>query len=162
MISVYADGSSHSSGGRPGGWAFVVLREGRPVASGNGGHPETSNNAMELTAAIRGLQAIERLHPLGVDLFLELVSDSQYTLGMASGAYTPTRNKELVADLRRLTTALNPRLRWVKGHGTDAWNNRVDSLAKMAKQKVVAGLLQEVKNGIGYPEVLGSLGTRGV
>ena len=162
MISVYADGSSHSSGGRPGGWAFVVLREGRPLASGNGGHPETSNNAMELMAAIRGLQAIERLYPSGTDLFLELVSDSQYTLGMASGAYSPTRNRELVADLRQLTKALNPRLRWVKGHGSDVWNNRVDSLAKMAKQRMVAELLREVTNGIGNPAVLGSLGARGV
>lgn len=117
---------------------------------------------MELMAAIRGLQAIERLYPSGTDLFLELVSDSQYTLGMASGAYSPTRNRELVADLRQLTKALNPRLRWVKGHGSDVWNNRVDSLAKMAKQRMVAELLREVTNGIGNPAVLGSLGARGV
>lgn len=138
MISVYADGSSHSSGGRPGGWAFVILHTGRPLASGNGGHPETSNNAMELTAIIRGLSAVKRLWPQGPEAMLEVVSDSQYALGMASGAYSPTRNKELVADLRQLVLELSPRLRWVRGHGSDVWNNRVDSLAKMAKEQIVS------------------------
>lgn len=138
MISVYADGSSHSSGGRPGGWAFVILQAGRPLAAGNGGHPETSNNAMELTAIIRGLLATKSLWPKGPETLLEVVSDSQYALGMASGAYSPTRNKELVADLRQLVVELNPRLRWVRGHGSDIWNNRVDSLAKMAKEQIVS------------------------
>jgi ribonuclease HI len=138
MISVYADGSSHSSGGRPGGWAFLVLGTNRsPMASGAGGHPETTNNAMELTAIIRGLYAVRALWPNGPDSPLEVVSDSQYALGMASGSYSPTRNQELVAELRRLVLDLHPRLRWVRGHNGDKWNERVDSLAKLAKNRLV-------------------------
>jgi ribonuclease HI len=82
--------------------------------------------------------ATKSLWPKGPEAVLEVVSDSQYALGMASGAYSPTRNKELVADLRQLVLELNPRLRWVRGHGSDIWNNRVDSLAKMAKEQIVS------------------------
>ena len=140
MISVYADGSSHSSGGRPGGWGFLVVgTNGIPLASGAGGHPETTNNAMELTAIIRGLYAVRALWPKGLDLPLEVVSDSQYALGMASGSYSPTRNQELVTELRIMVVALQPKLRWVRGHNGDRWNERVDSLAKAAKQKTMKG-----------------------
>ncbi len=136
MISCYCDGSSASSGGKPGGWAFVLVLQNRPLVTDAGGDLTTSNNAMELTAAIRGLQCAQRLarpEPL------ELVSDSQYALGMASGDFSPSKNLELVAELRSLVLALRPRLRWVRGHNGDRWNEVVDRLAKHAKVQIRGG-----------------------
>lgn len=135
MLSVYCDGSSSGRGGRPGGWGFVVVRQGRPVAAGAGSHRSTTNNVMELMAAIQGLRAVIAGGLRLPQEPLELVSDSQYTLGMASGAYAPAANKELALELRELARGLGARCRWVPGHTGDQWNERCDRLAKHAKER---------------------------
>lgn len=157
MISIYTDGSSHSSGGKPGGWAFVIVYS-RPevlgdpktavIAAGYGGDPSTTNNRMELTGAIKGLEALSQ-HINFKGHNVELVSDSQYTLGMANGSYSPSmdangqrKNGDLVSRLQELSQkylskALSgrPLTRWVRGHEGDTYNERCDSLAKRGKKE---------------------------
>lgn len=140
MVSVYADGSSGAGGGKAGGWAFVIVRdEVEVLQAGYGGHPSTTNNVMELTGAIRGLEALVVLRAFNLvraGEALELVSDSQYTLGMASGSYCPTTNLELAARIKQLTQDTKARTRWVRGHEGNTWNERVDSLAGKGKREV--------------------------
>lgn len=135
MISVYCDGSSGAGGGKPGGWAWVIVHNGKPVATDLGGSPSTTNNIMELTGAVEGLKALLEFRNRG-DLqadAIELLSDSQYTLGCASGEWNPTKNLDLVNELLALVKFLKPQLRWVRGHTGDTWNERCDSLAHRAK-----------------------------
>lgn len=139
MISVYSDGSSGARGGKAGGWAFVVVRdEVEVITAGYGSDPSTTNNVMELTGAIRGLEAVAVARAMGLvrpDELIELVSDSQYVLGLASGGYTPSTNLELAKEVKRLLSDLNGRTRWVRGHQGDTWNERCDSLARKGKDE---------------------------
>lgn len=135
MISIYSDGASGAGGGKPGGWAWVIVRDGIPMATNLGGSPSTTNNVMELTGALEGLKAfvfLKENDQLPADA-VELVSDSQYVLGCASGEWNPTKNLELVQELIELTKLIKPQLRWVRGHTGDTWNERCDSLAQRAK-----------------------------
>ena len=149
MISVYSDGSSSGRSNQPGGYGWVVLLDGEPVRAGYGGDPSTTNNRMEMQGAISGLEAIRALfggadRQASVaaykprpshdgDRLVELVSDSQYTLYVANGRFSPTKNLDLAAKLRHLYQTLGVQGRWVRGHSGDVWNERADSLAKMGK-----------------------------
>ncbi len=133
LISVYADGSSTGRSNRPWGWAFVICREDQPVLAGYGGGPHGTNNIAELTAAIEGLKALERAGLATDEDQVELVSDSQYTLGIATGGFNPSKNLELARELVQLTKRLVWRTRWVRGHSGDCWQERTDSLAKKGK-----------------------------
>jgi ribonuclease HI len=150
VISVFSDGSSGSKGGKPGGWAWVIVRDaGQPqeqvLAAAYGGSVSTTNNIMELTGAIEGMRALQAMQASGVvrrDEVCELVSDSQYTLGITSGKYTPVKNVELAkAALAFGVSVLAvdrdglPRTRWVRGHQGDTWNERCDSLAARGKRE---------------------------
>ena len=86
---------------------------------------------MEIQGAICGLEAF-----LALDLHeaAELVSDSQYTLGMATGAYNPTTNLEQVASLRLLVARVrNLQCRWTPGHMGQKYNELCDELAREGK-----------------------------
>jgi ribonuclease HI len=100
---------------------------------GFGGTPCTSNNLMELEGACCGLEAV-----LSVQLkkgeTIELVSDSRYTLGMASRAYSANTNLKMVARLQALVGKLGSlHLRWVKGHSGNKYNEKCDELATLGK-----------------------------
>lgn len=137
MISVYADGSSTGRRDRPGGFGWVILENGQPLQCGYGGDPKTTNNVMELTAAIKGLEALAELKPMNELLAqrIELVCDSEYTLKIASGEFSPQKNLELAIRLRNLARSLHVITRWVKGHSAEPWNERCDRLAKRGKEE---------------------------
>jgi len=138
MISVYTDGSSHAKGGQPGGWAYFIVSDGVPLNCNAGNNQSTTNNVMELTAAIEGLQFVKNLtgqkswQPVRV----ELVSDSEYVLGIASGAFEPVKNLELAYRLQSLVKALGAKTRWVRGHSGDIFNEGCDTLAKAFKTEI--------------------------
>lgn len=141
-ISVYGDGSSTGRSDGPGGWAFVVAVDGGPKRAGYGGEPLTTNNRMELRALIEGLKAVraEFSDRIADGYVLEVVSDSQLALGMASGAFTPSKNVDLAVELRALALEMRVhRFRWVKGHSGDPMNERVDRLAKKGKAEASVG-----------------------
>lgn len=142
MISVYADGSSEGNSVGAIGWGWVIVRgtEQEVLDCGHGGGPVGTNNIAELTAAIEGLKALkklkEQLAHFGIDIVteeIELVSDSQYVLGIACGKFKALKNVELAKEIRSLTVELKASTRWVKGHNGDVFNEKCDELAKAAK-----------------------------
>jgi ribonuclease HI len=140
MVSIYADGSSTGRSDGPGGWAYIIVVDGKVKLANYGGNPKTTNNRMEMTGLIEGLKAFESKFKLGDGQALELVSDSQLALGMASGGYTPSVNLDLAGELRALSLKLAVfRFRWVKGHNGHPMNERVDRLAKKGKAEASVG-----------------------
>ena len=133
MISLYCDGASTGKSNRPGGWGFVIVHEDEVVAWHYGGDPHTTNNKMELQAAIEGLQACLSMGLDKTDA-VELVSDSQYVLGVASGSYQPVANLDLTSILQELASKIKSlRFRWIRGHSGDRWNEKADELASLGK-----------------------------
>lgn len=134
-ISLYVDGSSTGKSERPCGWGWVVVRNDKPLIAGYGGQPKGTNNIAELMAAIDGLKALRKSQLLAVNDLLEMVSDSQYMLGLASGKFFPSKNVKLVEELKSLCRGTVRKFRWVRGHRGDTWNERADSLAKLGKSE---------------------------
>lgn len=133
FYSIYADGSSCGRLVGPGGWGFVIAGDKYLVGAGYGGENPATNNQMELRAAIEGMRAAKRL---GLPGPFELVSDSQYVLGVVGGKYVASKNKELVEVALALAQELRvKRFRWVRGHSGDLLNERCDQLAKLGKEK---------------------------
>lgn len=133
MISIWADGSSSGAGGGAGGYGYVIADGDAILHYGYGGSPITTNNLMEIEGCIQGLKKALELGLNKPGVLLELVSDSQYALGMASGEWQANRNFEQVAQLRDLAKQVGCRFRWVRGHeGTDL-NEACDQLAKQGK-----------------------------
>lgn len=138
MISVYSDGASGAGGGKPGGYGWVIVKDGQePVlAWGYGGSPSTTNNLMELEGAIQGLEALisQGLHRQAG--LVELVSDSQYILAMATGSWSVNKNHAQVERLQSLYKAAGcVRTRWVRGHKGETFNEHCDLLAGQGKEE---------------------------
>ena len=134
-LVIYTDGGASPNPG-PGGWAAVILEPGNSPRELSGGAPSTTNNRMELQAAISALAA------LSAPSTVELYTDSQYVrqgitswLGGGGGPDRRRRDGGAVknVDLWRRLEGLNKRHRvhwhWVKGHAGNEWNERVDALA---------------------------------
>jgi ribonuclease HI len=134
-IVVYTDGACSGNPG-PGGWAWAV--EGGAFASG--AVPHTTNQRMEITAALEAVRALS--DPL------EVVSDSTYVVncfkqrwhegwranGWKNSQRKPVANRDLWEPFIRLALERDVTFRWVKGHGTDRMNQLVDELAVEAAQ----------------------------
>jgi ribonuclease HI len=150
IVSLYTDGSSHARGGKPGGWAWVLVIGDQVVAQGCGGDPDTTNNRMELMGAIAGLEFVQSKRDSWFKgMMVELVSDSQYTLGMANGAWKASSNTDLVERIRGLYDSVGVwRTRWVPGHTGDKYNEMCDKLAKGEKQLIVDALKAEKEQAL--------------
>lgn len=134
-LVIYTDGGARPNPG-PGGWAAVILEPGGKPRELSGGAPSTTNNRMELQAAISALADLSE--PRTVDLY----TDSQYVRqGITSwlagwrgrgwrrrdgGA---VRNVDLWRRLEALSRRHRIRWHWVRGHAGNEWNERVDALA---------------------------------
>ena len=134
LVELFTDGACRGNPG-PGGWG-ALLRYGDTEKELWGGEAETTNNRMELMAAIRGLESLKR--PCRV----RLTTDSQYVMkgitewmdnwkrrGWKTAARKPVKNVDL---WRRLDKALEPHeveWCWVRGHTGHAENERADELA---------------------------------
>jgi ribonuclease HI len=148
-VRIYTDGSCRPNPG-PGGWGVVIIDGNEQVATFSGSEEETTNNRMELTAALRGLQQLDKPHEV------ELFTDSRYVKDgisqwmknwLARGWTTITgeevRNRDLwqqlAAEITRHTIAWS----WVKGHSTERWNILADELAGGDRQKTLLPLGDE-------------------
>jgi len=151
---LYTDGSSHARGGKPGGWAWLLLRieadHVKPVKAQSGGDPITSNNRMELSGIMMGIGYIASAGcEVGIEDGdeLEVVSDSQYALNMAAGNWNPSSNQDLIKniryELRRLIGHVKVTFSWTPGHAGEIWNTRVDSLATTAKKNIIYQLQKQ-------------------
>jgi ribonuclease HI len=134
-VTIYTDGACSGNPG-PGGWGAVLLF-GAHERDLWGGEAQTTNNRMELTAAIRALEALTR--PCKV----ELHTDSQYVRqgitewlpgwkarGWRTASKSPVKNDDLwkALDAARLRHEVS--WRWVKGHAGHPLNERADALAR--------------------------------
>ncbi|HUY26210.1 MAG TPA: ribonuclease H [Candidatus Binataceae bacterium] len=121
---AYADGACHGNPGRGGWGAVIVAPDGsRRELNGHGGH--TTNNQMELTAAIEALRALEP----GAHVILR--SDSQYVINTMTRGWKRNANQELWRRLDAAAAARKVEFEWVRGHAGDELNERADTLATM-------------------------------
>lgn len=134
-VVIYTDGACSGNPG-PGGWG-ALLRFNGVEKELSGGEAETTNNRMELLAAIRALEALKRA--CTVDLF----TDSQYVqkgitewiYGWKRKGWKNVKNVDLWQELDRLTQMHKVKWHWVRGHNGDVDNERVDVLARNAIRK---------------------------
>jgi ribonuclease HI len=135
VVDIYTDGACSGNPG-PGGWGAVLLYRGREKELSGGEAGRTTNNRMELMAAIRALESLSR--PVRVNLY----TDSTYVRngiskwlpgwqrnGWKTTAKQPVKNADL---WQRLDAAMRPHdveWHWVKGHAGNAGNERADALA---------------------------------
>lgn len=140
-VSAFTDGACSGNPG-PGGWG-VLLRTGAHEREIYGGEPETTNNRMELTAAIQALQALTE--PCAV----ELTTDSTYVKdgitkwlqnwksnGWKTAAKKPVKNQDLWKQLEAQTVRHAVDWRWVKGHSGHPDNERADALANRGMNEI--------------------------
>ena len=133
-VEIFTDGACSGNPG-PGGWG-AILRYGDTERELNGGEPVTTNNRMELLAAINALEALKR--PSHVDLH----TDSQYVKngimswihgwkrnGWKTADKKPVKNDDLWRRLDELVVGHEIEWIWVKGHAGHAGNERADALA---------------------------------
>ena len=137
LVHLATDGACKGNPG-PGGWG-VLIRWGTKEKEMSGGEPLTTNNRMELTAAIRGLAALKR--PCRV----VLSTDSRYVMdgltkwlagwqrnGWKTAAKQPVKNADLWQELVAAAAPHRIRWEWVKGHAGHPENERADKLASDA------------------------------
>ncbi len=147
-VEIYTDGACSGNPG-PGGWGVVLRYKDREKELA-GFSLETTNNRMELQAAIEGLKSLKR--SMNVDLF----TDSQYLRdgitkwlfqwkknGWRLANKKPVKNQDLWEDLHTLAQDHHINWHWVKGHAGHPENERADALARQA-----------IKDGLKIPSCL--------
>ena len=144
-IVIYTDGGCSGNPG-PGGWGCVILANGAETQLSGGEH-ETTNNRMELTAAIQALKFCKDNYSASDDL--SVFSDSQYVKngitswikswkvkGWKNAAKEPVKNQDLWKELDALAASFqNLKWSWVKGHAGIKYNEICDSLCGMEIEK---------------------------
>ncbi|MAK64304.1 MAG: ribonuclease HI [Maricaulis sp.] len=136
QIIIHTDGACSGNPG-PGGWGAILEWNGHRKEL-KGGEPETTNNRMEMMAAIKALEALKRK-----DKDVILITDSVYLRdgitkwihgwkkrGWKTADKKPVKNVDLWQHLDELARAHSIEWRWVKGHAGDPGNERADELAR--------------------------------
>ena len=137
IVTIYTDGACRGNPG-PGGWGAILEYNGR-IKNLSGGENNTTNNRMELMAAIKGLEALTQ------PSLVELYTDSRYVRdGITSwikkwkennwktSARKPVKNIDLWKALEAALENHEVRWNWVKGHAGNQGNEEVDELARHA------------------------------
>ena len=140
-VEIFTDGACLGNPG-PGGWA-ALLRYKSVEKTLSGGERDTTNNRMELMAAIRALESLHRAASV------RLTTDSQYVKqgieqwlprwqanGWRTADKQPVKNQDLWQRLADAAAAHRVRWHWTRGHSGHAENERVDVLARDAAQKM--------------------------
>ena len=142
-VTIHTDGACSGNPG-PGGWGAILEWNGRRKEI-KGGDPQTTNNRMELTAAIMALEALKR--PCTVEVY----TDSQYLRqgitswitswkrnGWRTADRKPVKNVDLWQRLDAALTQHKVRWHWVRGHAGHDLNERADELAREAIKEIRA------------------------
>ncbi len=137
IVEIFSDGACSGNPG-PGGWG-TILRYGNTVKELSGFEAETTNNRMELTGAIAGLEALNR------SCRVRLTTDSEYVKkgitewihgwvkrGWKNAQKKDVANRDLWERLLELTRRHQVEWHWVRGHDGHAENERCDELARAA------------------------------
>lgn len=139
-VIIYSDGGCKPNPGR-GGWAALLIW-GEQQKELSGGDPDTTNNRMELTAAVRALEALKRACDI------EFYTDSEYLKkgisewiagwkrkGWKTAKGEPVLNQDLWMRLDELTRQHKISWKWTRGHAGNVYNERVDRLATEARTR---------------------------
>ena len=134
-LTIYTDGASRGNPG-PGGYG-AILKWGNTEKELSGGYRKTTNNRMELMAVIMALEALKKE---GVQI--TVYSDSQYVVKAVEQGWLKNwiatnfkggkKNKDLWLRYHELSQKHRIKFVWVKGHASNAFNNRCDELATSA------------------------------
>ena len=140
IVVIYTDGACSGNPG-PGGWGALLQYKGQ-MKELCGGEAETTNNRMELTAAIKAINALKRRS------VAELHTDSSYVKdgitkwmegwkrnGWKTAAKKPVKNQDLWLALDEAISRHQIRWKWVKGHAGDPGNEKADALANKGMEK---------------------------
>jgi ribonuclease HI len=140
-VDIWTDGACSGNPG-PGGWG-AVLRYGETEKELSGAEAATTNNRMELMAAIEALNALKRSSKV------RLHTDSKYVMdgvtkwihgwkknGWKTADKKPVKNEDLWKRLDEANARHEVTWKWVKGHADDVMNNRADELARNAIESV--------------------------
>ncbi|MCY3905968.1 MAG: ribonuclease HI [Anaerolineaceae bacterium] len=149
QVTIYTDGGAKPNPGGPGGWAALLIHypksghKGKQERELSGAEPSTTNNRMELTAAIMALEALRE--PCEVTL----CTDSQYLKngitewlpgwirrGWKTSARKAVKNQDLWQRLHAACRRHEIHWRWVRGHAGDPTNRHVDRLASAARESL--------------------------
>ena len=141
-IKVYTDGACKGNPG-PGGWG-VYIQSNDEEKDLYGGNPETTNNQMEMQAALEALKYLK-----DKDEVIELYTDSNYLRqgitewihkwklnNWRTAAKKPVANRDLWIEISDLNEKMNVHWNWVKGHAGDPGNERADQLANLGADNV--------------------------
>ena len=141
-IKVYTDGACKGNPG-PGGWG-VYIQSNEDEKELYGGNPETTNNQMEMQAALEALK-----HLKDEDEIIELYTDSNYLRqgitewihkwkknNWKTAAKKPVANRDLWIEISDLNEKMTVEWTWVKGHAGDPGNDRADELANIGAESV--------------------------
>ena len=120
-IVIHTDGACKGNPGR-GGWGAVIEQNGRQVKL-SGGAPQTTNNRMEMTAVIKGLEAVDPSSKVLIS------SDSTYVVNTMTKGWKRKANHDLWEQLDALVKNRDISWQWVRGHSGDRGNELADSLA---------------------------------
>lgn len=142
QILIYTDGACSGNPG-PGGWGAIIPREGA-LHTASGCEETTTNNIMELTAAIGGIVYVLE-HLKGSEHELLVYSDSEYLIkgittwisnwkrrGWKTSKGEPVKNKALWEYLDNLNESYSIDWKWVRGHNGNEYNEMADALARSA------------------------------
>ena len=144
-VTIYTDGGADPNPGT-GGWAAILIDPATGKAKEiSGGEPRATNNRMELTAAIRALEALKR--PCRIHLFTDSLylrkGITEWLPGWISRGWRrkagELQNEDLWRRLAELIERHEIRWEWVRGHAGDKWNERADELATQEIRKRRSG-----------------------
>ena len=137
IVEIYTDGACSGNPG-PGGWG-AILRYGETEKELSGGAAETTNNRMELSAAIEALRALKRPSRVRIHTDSTYVKDgiTKWIVnwkrnGWRTAAKKPVKNVDLWQDLYDALKDHDVEWHWVKGHAGHSENERADALARSA------------------------------
>lgn len=149
LLQLYCDGACEPNPG-PGGWAYAVVQNGKLLTEGSGAHPSTTNNRMEMQAAIAGLTAALSNRNAAIRVF----SDSKYLVNGASiwsqnwkkkgwkikGKHgnppSEVKNRDLWELIDSVTTYRIVEWTWIRGHNGNFWNEHCDVAAVAAMNAI--------------------------
>ena len=145
-VKIYTDGACSPNPGT-GGWGAILVSAGGDKKELSGAESDSTNNRMEITAAIKALAALKK--PCVVNLY----TDSEYLKnaftegwlakwqlnGWKTAARKPVKNDDLWREVLHLSTVHEVIWHWVRGHDSNPMNNRCDELAVSAREKHARG-----------------------
>ncbi len=123
MLEIYCDGACFPNPGEMAiGVVLVWNKHTKEIGEKIG---EGTNNIAELTAVKRGLELVkDRTKPITV------ITDSQYALNCLTGKWNPSKNVELISEIKDLISEFSTvKYKWVRGHSGDKYQEKADSLA---------------------------------